>query len=215
MQPHIYILSAGFRRQGYIPKIRSYYTKAIKNIVRRLSFTHPIDVVFQVSPRTTIPELGIGGYTPDAHAVFISLDPSHKNFAAALRDELPRTLAHELHHAVRWANPGYGGTLGEALITEGLAAHFEIEVFGGKPNMWDIAVRGKLLQKLLSRARRVLSSDTYNHNDWFFGNVKRSIPRWAGYAVGFELVKTSLRHHPKWTAGELVHTETKNILPTS
>lgn len=214
MQPTIHVLSAGFRRQGDVSKIRSLYEKAMQRIVRRLSIGQNVDVVFQVSPQATIPEIGIGGYTPDAHTVYISLDPSHKNFNLALREELPRTLAHELHHAVRWHKPGYGSTLEEALVTEGLAAHFELEVFGGKPNMWDNALRGQKLKRLLRRAQREFASSAYNHNDWFFGNEKRSIPRWTGYSVGFEIVKTSLRQHPQWSASQLVHAEASSVLST-
>lgn len=29
----------------------------------------------------------------------------------------------------------------------------------------------------------------YDHNAWFFGSADRQLPRWAGYALGYELVQ--------------------------
>ncbi|MES0476805.1 MULTISPECIES: DUF2268 domain-containing putative Zn-dependent protease [Citrobacter freundii complex] len=42
-----------------------------------------------------------------------------------------------LHHAARWQGPGYGSTLGEALVSKGLADHFSLELFGGEPELWE------------------------------------------------------------------------------
>lgn len=47
--------------------------------------------------------------------------------------ELPATVAHELHHARRWAGPGYGHTLVKVPISEGLAQWHEHTERGGPP----------------------------------------------------------------------------------
>ncbi len=184
---------------------------ALQRILPLLHSTHAVDVVFSVNPQATIPEFGIGGYTPNAHTIFISLDPKHPKFISSLKTQLPRTLAHELHHTIRWIDPGYGQTLGEALVTEGLAANFELEVFGKKPNMWDLAVRGKKLQQLYQRATRELRSSQYNHNEWFFGSERRNIPRWAGYALGFHIVQRFLSTH-RQLPSDLVQTKSHKII---
>lgn len=190
-----------FYRRALLKKVLKQTAEQVSPL---LHTKDEVDIVFSVNPKATIPELGIGGYTPNAHTVFIYLDPKHPKFLSSVKTVLPRTLAHELHHAVRWLKPGYGQTLGEALITEGLAAHFELEVFGGKPNMWDVAIRGQALQKSLRRARREFTSKTYNHNDWFFGSDRRKIPRWTGYALGFYLVSNYLRENPEYRPSKLV-----------
>lgn len=41
----------------------------------------PVDVVVQHDPRLVIPELGLGGYTPAADRVFITLDLGHAGYA--------------------------------------------------------------------------------------------------------------------------------------
>lgn len=41
-----------------------------------------------------------------------------------IREQLKRTLAHELHHCMRWRNPGWAGyTLGFDLVKKYLAKH--------------------------------------------------------------------------------------------
>lgn len=185
---------------------------AIKRSMPLLNSSNEVDIVFSANPQATIPEFGIGGYTPNAHTIFISLDPKHPRFISSLKAVLPRTLAHELHHTIRWIDPGYGQTLGEALVTEGLAASFELEVFGNTPNMWDVAVRGKKLRQLQARAAREIHSTTYNHNEWFFGSVRRNIPRWTGYALGYSIVNTYLQQNQRVTPSMLVRVPAKKIL---
>jgi len=91
------------------------------------------DVVITHNPLATIPELGIGGLSPNGYLVQPSVDPAHPDFWKALQVHLSRTLAHELHHCARWRDPGYGSSLGETLVSEGLADRFDLEVHPGAP----------------------------------------------------------------------------------
>ena len=63
-----------------------------------------------------IPEWGIGGHAPAPGLIQISLNPDRFDSGLMLR-----TLVHEFHHLIRWDGPGYGKSLGEALVSEGLA----------------------------------------------------------------------------------------------
>ena len=55
----------------------------------------------------------------------MTLDPDNPNFAASLEGgAVHRHIVHEVHHCLRMAGPGYGWTLGEALVSEGLAGQF-------------------------------------------------------------------------------------------
>ncbi|RMG28790.1 MAG: hypothetical protein D6730_05025, partial [Bacteroidetes bacterium] len=45
------------------------------------------------------------------------------------------------------------------------------------------------------RASEAWNERPYDHNKWFFG-AGGEVPRWAGYAIGFELVKNYLAAHP-------------------
>lgn len=147
-----------------------------------------VDVAVYVTP-WTLPETGVSGYAPLGHWVQVTLTPDNPNFAANWRTEVPATLAHELHHARRWRGPGYGRTLLEALVSEGLAQHYEAEERGGPP---PYARTSADLDGLWQRAQVELDLPAYDHNAWFFGSEEAGLPRWAGYALGFELVRRFL-----------------------
>ena len=135
-----------------------------------------------------IPEWGIAGHAPAPGIIEIVLDPSR-----VTPEHFCRTLVHELHHLVRWDGPGYGRSLGEALVTEGLAGHFVQQLLGGPPDPWDTArpVAGTLKQAAGLWARR-----DYDHGEWFLGRGR--IRKWAGYGIGHRLVA----EHLSTTEGE-------------
>lgn len=154
-------------------------------------------------PQWAIPELGLSGYATDGNHVDIYLDSQYPDLERTIKKELPRTLAHELHHAIRWRNPGYGKTLFEAMISEGLADHFDLEVWGGEARPWNLALNEAEQARLFALARPEYLNNFYNESDWFFGNEDRSIPRWTGYTLGYTMVHAYLADHPQ-TAAELV-----------
>lgn len=147
-----------------------------------------VDVVIHVSP-WTIPETGMVGNTPDGYSVHVALTPQNPHFMASWARELPATLAHELHHARRWRSEGLGTLLG-ALVFEGLAQHYEMEERGEMP----LYARSTVdLEALWTRASQQLDGP-YDHQAWFFGSAGQGLPRWGGYALGFELVRRFLEH---------------------
>lgn len=149
---------------------------------------HAIDIVVEASPEDTIPGLGIGGCCFRRGKVTISLDPSIPDFADLLAGgAFARTLAHELHHAMRWNMGGYGTTLGEAIVSEGLADVFAASVTGAAPAPWTIPAAATDWPALLREARSVLDRADYDHPAWFFGTA--DLPRWAGYAIGYRLAR--------------------------
>ncbi|MGL7684257.1 DUF2268 domain-containing protein [Salmonella sp. NW805] len=65
-----------------------------------------VDVIFKTSSHV-IPEKGHLGYAPEPGVIFITVDPANPVFCENPRSSLERMFAHELHHAARWAGPGY------------------------------------------------------------------------------------------------------------
>nr|WP_274517589.1 DUF2268 domain-containing putative Zn-dependent protease [Pseudomonas sp. GM18] len=64
----------------------------------------------------------------------MTLDPDNPNLLPSLRTgTLHRQIVHEVHHCLRIAGPGYGWTLGEALVSEGLAGQFVRHLLGKRP----------------------------------------------------------------------------------
>ncbi len=168
-----------------------------------------VDVVFLYNPVKVIPHLGFGGYTPDANTVLISVDTDNAKLAHTIDTELVHTLAHEMHHAMRWRSVGYGDTLGAALVTEGLADHFSVEATGGAPSLWTQGFTDEALEDLLVRAGAELDNSDYSHADWFFGG--NGLPKWGGYALGYYIVEKYLAAHPGVTAGSLVNCSYKDF----
>jgi uncharacterized protein YjaZ len=100
------------------------------------------------------------------------------------------TLAHELHHAARNQGPGYGKTLGEALVSEGLAQAFEADITGHVP-FYAVALDAVTLDRVSKVALPDLDREDYNHNSWFFGDGEE-FPRHGGYSVGYAVVMAHL-----------------------
>ncbi len=98
-----------------------------------------------------------------------------------------RALVRQMAHLVRWDGPGYGRSLGEALVSEGLAGHFVLQVMGGQPDGVD-AVRpaqGTMRQAMNEWARR-----DYDHARWFGG--KGDLRKGTGNSLGHRLIAEHL-----------------------
>ena len=187
----IHVLQASGRFTLYTKKIEKVARLAIKKVTAKIPVDN-VDIVFCDNPWGVIPEIGIGANTINAFLIFIYLDPVFKHFNKTINLEIERTIAHELYHCLRYPYPGYGRTLLGALVGEGLADHFDIEVTGSKPAIWDAALSAVQMAKLGESAKKEYKNKNYNHFDWFYGSEKRGMPKWTGYTLGFKLVEDYL-----------------------
>lgn len=158
-----------------------------------------LDVVVKAG-NFVIPEKGHLGYCPEPGIVYVTVDPENPVFCKNDDYSLERMFAHELHHAARWAGPGYGLTLGEVMISEGLAGHFALELFGGEPELWE-SLNSDILHSYNSELRKNWHRKDYDHSAWFFGTG--DLPRWLGYSAGFSLVSKYLAAAPHLRASML------------
>lgn len=126
----------------------------------------------------------------------ISADPDNLNFANSLENEFFTTLGHELHHSKRWQTVGYGSTLLEALVSEGLACHFETELRPGTIPFYASALEEAAISDLFAKAIPRFSDVDYGQDEWFFGQ-NDEIPLHTGYTLGFELVSRYIRKQGK------------------
>lgn len=185
-----------------IKVIQHVFSEASKKTTRLLD-VYELDVIFFAVEDNY--QLGIYGYTPNPYTVQIYIDTAFDNFSDSV---LESTLLHEIHHAVRWRNPGYGKRLGEKFITEGLATLFEDEVMGIAPPYAKL----KLKPEQIKIALENITSTSADHNEWFYGS--KDIDNWFGYAYGYSLCKRySTKVHKK--ASELVHIPADEILKSS
>lgn len=116
----------------------------------------------------------------------LGIDMSQQVSDDSLYQSVLRAVFHEFHHVLRWDGPGYGSTLGEALVSEGLAQIFVHEVMDCPPEPWEHAVDAKQLAKISHEARDEFETSGYNHSEWFFGTGR--FPNWTGYSVGHRMV---------------------------
>lgn len=200
----IYVLTGSGHLRAHAARIHAQISAAAKAPVEQLPLTDGgVDVVVRYNPPAVIPEVGIGGFAPDGHTVFLALDPDHEHFEWALEGELRRTLSHELHHVARWRGAARGNTLFDALVQEGLADHFSIELTGMEPPPWAVALSAEQTAVMRERAQEEYDNPRYNHRGWFLGSKDAEIPRWAGYSLGFQLVADYLARHPDTRASDL------------
>lgn len=208
----VHVLVADPALAAHAQRIEASTITAIERVSQLLPL-NGVDIVIQHNPIATIPELGIGGFSPNGHLVHVAVDPAHADFPAVLDQHLSRTVAHELHHCARWRGPGYGRTLGESLVSEGLADHFDLQVHpGAKPYHWTQALHPVALQETLEEARATLWSTEYDHAYWFFNTATGGPPYHAGYALGFHLVRAYLLANPGSKPSDLAVAPAKEIL---
>lgn len=147
----------------------------------------PLDILVQRLPGAVIPETGTTGQAMRPGLFSLTIDPDNPNFARSLRDgDLRRTVAHEAHHCMRMDGPGYGWTLGEALVSEGLAGQFVSRLFNSPPDPWECAVTDEVLAANLPDDATLVGNG-HDHRAWFFG-VGGRYPRWLGYTLGYRIV---------------------------
>lgn len=169
-----------------------------------------MDIIVQNVPRSGIPELGIGAHAHRPNCFSLTLDPQNPRFADSLAEgAVQRLVVHELHHCLRFGAIGWNHTLGDALVSEGLAGHFVHECLETPPELWETALDAAALAEWSERARGEAGALRYDHAGWFYGSTApyrrddAAPPRWAGYAIGFELVGRYLQRHPEARPSQL------------
>lgn len=177
------------------------------SVSRKLLPLLDTDVIVRAG-KGVIPEKGHLGYAPERGVIYVTVDPENPSLRANEAHSLERMLAHELHHCARWDGPGYGETLGAALVSEGLAGHFAQEAFGGDPEPWERLQAGTL-RPYLSRAQAEWQNAGYDHAAWFFGSPE--LPRWLGYSLGYQLVRQYLATHGNARASTLAHADPEDF----
>jgi uncharacterized protein YjaZ len=169
---------------------------ALAQITTLLPIAQVDVVVAPAQSQWVIPEYGLTGMSHGKGRITISIDPDSPHVDDPQREaRLLGILAHELHHVTRMRGPGYGRTLGEALVSEGLAQCFEVEA-GAPVPFYGVALDPGALTRAGERARQELGAPMYDHAAWFMG--RRGDPAWprnAGYSLAFALVEDWLAHN--------------------
>lgn len=172
--------------------IKSAVKAAEEYVFPKLKIDWDIDVLVTNRIPMIISENGAGGYTFTADFIRIIIDDKK-----ATKNLISENVVHELCHAARWGkNDEWINSLFDGLIFEGLACALEAEFVKNKSEK-SLFIKTILEctndknKKILASLQDKLDSAKYNYDEIFFnGNDK--LPRWAGYSVGYYLVKKFL-----------------------
>jgi len=163
-----------------------------------------------VLPEAVLPGFGLSGAV-DSSRIDLFLDPTHPNLRLGIAEALTPTLAHEFHHVLRNRTAGYGTTLLGAMVSEGLAEHFVIEVTG-RPAPWTGSLTQETRGYWRRRAAAIWCSRDFDHAAWFIATVG-DIPRGTGFEVGADIVGEYLAAHPGERPSALHAAPTRLFLP--
>lgn len=125
-------------------------------------------------------------------------------------------LTHEYHHSCRLAQLAKEDgelTLLDSVIIEGLAEFAVLERFGDEEigkwtSMYDDTELKKMWDAIFQERLHVRGKE--QHRIFLYGHEEMGIPKWAGYAVGYALVKSC-----QLTTKELLKLSSQQILKKS
>jgi Predicted Zn-dependent protease (DUF2268) len=189
--------AAAAKKAGF--DLEALVARSADKVYPLVSSRGQIRINVRLDPKNTVPEIGVGAIPdPGTGEVYLTVDDHSKiGFRKSLATWLPASLARVLYLSTRIrTGPGYGITLGEALVSEGLADHFVGQAFPKTPPLpWDHRkMTARQEAGLWKRARRDLAiPGAYDHPLWFFGaGGKNALPRWSGFTLAYRIVRPYL-----------------------
>ncbi len=161
-------------------------------------FDYDVDVIL-TSPSylmPTIAEDGIGGRTYNSRLIILTLN---KEQAPIREDAVFETICHELAHSVRWEKVAdRADTLLKTMIFEGLAVVLEetaMEQTNRQSTQFFLTemqrTDSQTIDAIDASLKRQFTNVEYDYETIFYSG-NESLPRWAGYRLGYNLVKTYL-----------------------
>lgn len=205
-----HILNASRELTAFKAKIIELISKSEKMLTSQMNFASLTTDLVIKSGKFVVPEVGIGAYCVNQYEIQMTLDIDNPSLLNSFDESFMATLAHETHHACRESTIGFGNSLLDSMILEGLACHFEVEL-GYKTPVYVEHLTQESRQFFINKAKLEWLNDKYNHNDWFFGNQEKNIPKWIGYDLGYYLVGLYLQQ-TKQSAAECYDTPSATIL---
>ena len=210
MSINLHILKATGRLNPFVEQIEKEFNESVDKISKLMPISD-VDVVIFDYPDGAITELGIGAETFSQYLIEININPEFDGLSDSLSKEFKRFMAHESHHALRNRTINNLENLLGALISEGLADHFDMEVNNTSPHLWDKALNEEDFERFKKLAKENYFNENYNYDSWFIGSSK-DIPRWTGYSLGFYLVEKYLEAHPDQKASTLYNVKAEEFV---
>jgi Predicted Zn-dependent protease (DUF2268) len=176
----------------------------------------PTVIVVQIGkPSKLIPQAGVNGFTSQATGqIILQLGrTAQSSLAQTLHLWLPRDLAHEVNHSVRiLGGTGFGATLLQQTISEGIATAFDQAAFPGPPDPFAQAITPAQECTLWEKVKPQLGA-TNLYNLWMFGGP--GVPHWTAFTIGYHIVNDYRNHHPNVSWAQLTAASATAILAGS
>ena len=161
-------------------------------------FDYDVDVVVTAPSflMKVIPEDGISARTYNSRLIILVLD---KKQAKITEDKVYEILCHEMSHSLRWEKlPEYSDTLFKGIILEGLAIVLEEKALSEKghktPQFFFETIRNTNeteYHHIINVLKESFENENYDYEKIFYTGDE-SLPRWAGYRLGYYYVKQYL-----------------------
>ena len=189
--------TAAAKKAGF--DLERLLTRSADRVFALVPHKEQIRINVRLDPKNTVPETGVGAIPdPGTGEAYLTIDDHSKiGFRKSLATWLPASLARVLFLSSRIrTGPGYGVSLGEALVSEGLADHFVAQAFPQTPPLpWDHRkMTARQEAGLWKRAKPDLAiPGAYDHPLWFFGaGGRNALPRWSGFTLAYRIVSPYL-----------------------
>lgn len=190
--------------------IEDVVESAVQNANKALNH-HNCNILIFADEASTSREEGVGGFSYVADIVNIFINPRHKKGASVVvKEHLPSVLVHELYHARRNTAFGHGNTLAGSLVAEGLALAFEKFIYPDKDIPHIHAFKPEEVGQVWEKAKKEISAEDFNYQEWFLGKGK--MKKWAGYSLGYEMVRQYLEKNPNENPATMVDIDPQLII---
>ncbi|MBT8078569.1 MAG: DUF2268 domain-containing protein, partial [Gammaproteobacteria bacterium] len=130
-------------------------------------------------------------------------------------DEIYPAVTHEYYHAVNYPDDGAAPTLLDVLVAEGSADSFTARIYPDFVPQWTTALSRSEQATVWPLMKAELhSTDPATVDRLLFGDGD-TVPRQAGYTIGFEIVQSWLKRHPGLPPSEWARFSPQAILDGS
>ncbi len=144
---------------------------------------------------------GVSAITVSKDVIVLFLSPTYE------KEMLEYVVAHEYHHSVFLENQNgtEGINLLNGFVFEGKADSFASHLYPEANPPWSEPLSAVEEKRVLEELRE--NSDSTNAEFYYAfqnGDLKKDIPKWSNYKIGFKIVESYLSHHPdvsikEWT----------------
>ena len=150
--------------------------------------------------------LGVSGFCTSKNTILIALN-SFGNW----RKELRSALIHELPHSLSSYYDMANLSIGEGLVFDGIAENFREHITNSSHSRLVEVIDKEKSLKIFKEIKDKLAIRERNlYGEIFFGIGK--YPLWAGYAIGYHLIKEYLKNQKKIDWSKIVRKNPTDIL---